>query len=434
MEKENQKARIFNEDKPPREPFGRDRARIIHSASFRRLQGKTQVLGLGESDFYRTRLTHSLEVAQIASGILEKLSSSYSTEEEIAEALPSHYLIEAICLAHDIGHPPFGHGGEVALNAMMAEHGGFEGNAQTLRICAKLGEYTEKNGLNLTRRTLLGVLKYPVLYSDAVNKGIYPTNIHSITDGTKNIDKFKPPKCIFDCDQEVFNWVCHPFATDKDLFSSKNDGGVKHHKPIYKSLDTSIMELADDIAYGVHDLEDAAALRLVSEKDWRDFGVKEKFKGLPLEDKIEEMGRQIFSSDGKERKYAIGNLVHNFISKVAIARQGLFSEKLLDLNSYLPKEEKKQLKILKEFVDQKVIKTAEVQTLEFKGQQMIVRLFEAIANNPERLLPEKYREKYEKDKSLRVICDYLAGTTDDYATRLYHKIFTPSSGSIFDRL
>ena len=126
-----------------RDDYGRDRARIIHSAFFRRLQGKTQVLGLGESDFYRTRLTHSLEVAQIAGGIAEYFKEKYRKCYEYSELIPEQNLIEAIGLAHDIGHPPFGHGGEVALNYLMRDCGGFEGNAQTLRICTQLGEYSE---------------------------------------------------------------------------------------------------------------------------------------------------------------------------------------------------------------------------------------------------------------------------------------------------
>lgn len=122
-----------------RDQYARDRARVIHSAFFRRLQGKTQVLGLGESDFYRTRLTHSLEVAQLGSGLVEFLIEKYKDDSGIIESLPEKDLIEAIGLAHDIGHPPFGHGGEVALNFSMKDNGGFEGNAQTLRICTTLG-------------------------------------------------------------------------------------------------------------------------------------------------------------------------------------------------------------------------------------------------------------------------------------------------------
>jgi len=125
-----------------RSPFQRDRARILHSAAFRRLQSKTQVMSSSQSDFYRTRLTHSLEAAQIGSGITAQLRSKYP---DLCQKLFPHddTLIEAICLAHDIGHPPFGHGGEVALNFMMRDHGGFEGNGQTFRIVARLEPFSE---------------------------------------------------------------------------------------------------------------------------------------------------------------------------------------------------------------------------------------------------------------------------------------------------
>ena len=151
-----------------RSQFDRDEARLIHSAAFRRLQSKTQVLGLGESDFYRTRLTHSMEVAQIGRGIVQYLSKKKKFKEH-KDHLPDISLITAICLAHDIGHPPFGHGGEVALNYCMRDYGGFEGNGQTLRILGKLDKYTADHGLNPTRRMLLGVLKYPASYNDLVN-------------------------------------------------------------------------------------------------------------------------------------------------------------------------------------------------------------------------------------------------------------------------
>lgn len=151
------KSPLENKEQQDRDDYSRDRARIIHSASFRRLQGKTQVLGLGESDFYRTRLTHSIEVAQIASGVADFLRDKYKNDEDINKYIPTQNLIEAIALAHDIGHPPFGHGGEYALNYLMRDDGGFEGNAQNIRICTKLGEYSDDNGLNLTRRHCLGL-------------------------------------------------------------------------------------------------------------------------------------------------------------------------------------------------------------------------------------------------------------------------------------
>ncbi|MFT5896920.1 MAG: dGTPase, partial [bacterium] len=160
----NNPARGFNSTGEDSQ-FQRDRARIIHSASFRSLQSKTQVLGLGESDFYRTRLTHSLEVAQVGSGICEWLRDQKINAPH-TNLIPSFSLIEAVCLAHDIGHSPFGHGGEVAMNTMMRDHGGFEANGQTLRILARLGEYSPSCGLDLTRRTMLGTIKYPAMYSE----------------------------------------------------------------------------------------------------------------------------------------------------------------------------------------------------------------------------------------------------------------------------
>ena len=142
-----------------RTPFDVDYARIVHSGSFRRLQGKTQVLNLGDSDFYRTRLTHSLEVAQIANSITRQLSAI--TQYPVQSHLPSTSLIQAIGFAHDLGHPPFGHGGEVALNYCMREHGGFEGNGHTLRILSRLESFSELHGVDATRRTLLVCVEIP---------------------------------------------------------------------------------------------------------------------------------------------------------------------------------------------------------------------------------------------------------------------------------
>lgn len=420
---------------PWRDPYARDRARIIHSYSFRRLQGKTQVLGLGESDFYRTRLTHSIEVAQIASGIVEYLEYKYKNDQSTPKHIyPSINLIEAISLAHDIGHPPFGHGGEVALNYMMRQHGGFEGNAQTLRIATKLGESSKSNGLNLTRRTLLGLIKYPYSYTKMVGE-----NNHEENKAPMNISSFKPPKCIYDCDEIAFNFVCEPFEQkDKLKFTTpKIIEQGKHKKPNHKSFDTSIMELADDIAYGIHDLEDAIALKLVTKKQW-DQLVCEKLtdpsSNYPLSKEIIELSEDLFSDNNFSRKKSIGKLVGSFIGSTEIIKQNIFTHDLLDYKTDI--STKNTLELIKEFVRTTVIKTPEVQTLEYKGQQMLMKLFEALESNPETLLHKKYYNLYkESGESLqRQICDYLAGTTDDYATKLYHKIFTPSTGSIFDRI
>jgi dGTPase len=416
-----------------RDDYARDRARIIHSASFRRLQGKTQVLGLGESDFYRTRLTHSLEVAQIAGGIAEHLYEKYQ-HDECAQFIPSQNLIEAIGLAHDIGHSPFGHGGEVALNYAMRDHGGFEGNAQTLRICTQLGEYSDCDGLNLTRRTLLGLIKYPATYSQVVNVNVYDSNKAPL-----NIDSFFPPKCsVFDCDQTYFHWILEPFSTeDVQRFLTTNPSPNKHNKTQFKSFDTSIMELADDIAYGIHDLEDGIALNLITEKDWLNL-VTVSFPDYERNGIKTNITEDLFSGKNRIRKKAISYLVNYFVSQIEINARNYFASSLLDLQAVMSKTLMQELDVFKRIVALKVIETPEVQTLVYKGQQMILRLFEALANNPQRLLEQKHYAKYlqqsdESDK-LRVICDYIAGDTDEYATRLYHKIFTPSNGSVFDRL
>lgn len=420
---------------PWRDPYSRDRARIIHSAFFRRLQGKTQVLGLGESDFYRTRLTHSIEVAQIASGITEFIKYKYPNDVP-NDIYPSTALIESISLIHDIGHPPFGHGGEVALNYMMHKKGGFEGNAQTLRIATKLGESAHENGLNLTRRTLLGLIKYPYFYSRMASSEKYDSSKAPL-----NITSFKPPKCIFDCDQIAFGFVCEPFSK-KDLteFTTPKppQEESEHSRPNHKSFDTTIMELADDIAYGVHDLEDAIALKLVTQKQW-DSKVLSKISdaagNYSLRSNIDKISNNLFSDDGRNRKNAIGELVNFFIENVKIKKKYVFSHDLLDYNAYMEDDARRTLDVLQEFIVQQVIKTPEVQTLEYKGQQMIIRIFEALLANPKTLLHKKYYARYEESGNLeRHICDYIAGTTDDYATRLYHKIFTPSTGSIFDKL
>ena len=414
---------------PTRNEYSRDRARVIHSASFRRLQGKTQVLGLGDSDFYRTRLTHSIEVSQIAGGLIEKFQSESKTHDEY---IPSTQLIEAISLAHDIGHPPFGHGGEIALNYCMRENGGFEGNAQTFRICTRLGEFSQINGLNLTRRTLLGILKYPATYSKCVNFNSYDNNNAPI-----NISSFIPPKCIYDCDAEILEFAFLPFSELKDIFSEVKNLEKKHSRTFRKSLDTSIMELADDIAYGVHDLEDAVALGFVDKDSWYECFMKNT---VVLEDSIywENISENLFSRDGVRRKLAISKMVSRFIKACVIEEANDAEEPILRMNANIKNNKKEELDFLKKYIYENVINSTEVQMLEYRGQQMLIKIFEAIKGNPDRLLPEKHRRIYasidETDLKMRVISDYISGTTDDYATKLYHRLFTPASGSVFEKL
>ena len=428
--------------------FQRDRARIIHSASFRALQSKTQVLGLGESDFYRTRLTHSLEVAQIGSGICEWLRNSPTAKikPEIDEWIPSLSLIEAACLAHDIGHSPFGHGGEVALNFMMKDHGGFEANGQTLRILSKLGEYSPASGLDLTRRTQLGTIKYPVFYSDVVSYSENPGR----PDGNQaprtthpNIDHWSPPKCIYDSDRGTLDWILQPFNdNDKERFLSIKHTENGHRRSQFKSFDTSIMELADDIAYGVHDLEDALALGLVNFDNWS-AQVSELLATLPnnpIADEIDFYNRELFSNENRGRKHAISKLVGYLIRSIRIEEITDFEHPLLRYQASMESVAYQVLKCLKQFVMNEVIMRPELQALQFKGQQVIISLFEIFSDNPKRLLPAKvYLEYSEGDEVVdgennrRAISDFICSMTDVSAGKLYHKLLTPTSGSIFDR-
>lgn len=433
--------------------YQRDRARIIHSASFRSLQSKTQVLGLGESDFYRTRLTHSLEVAQIGSGLCEWLRERSTLPAEMLGLVPSFSLIEAICLAHDIGHSPFGHGGEVAMNAMMREHGGFEANGQTLRILSRLGEYSADCGLDLTRRTMLGTIKYPAPHSAVAR---YPEAVPAerrAADGALdpdghaplNIDRWAPPKCIYDSESDVLEWLLEPFGeADRTRFLAIDMAGASGTEPSstdgrhlgtrHKAFDTSIMELADDIAYGVHDLEDALALGLVERDAWQGT-VSDTIRGLPdnpVRALMDTYDAELFDGSAKSRKHAVSRLVGYLIRSVVAERQGLFEHPLLDLQATMEPVAYRILLLVKDFVMDHVIQRPELQMLQYKGQRVIVRLFGIFLANPHRLLPRAVFAAYEREGP-RAIADYLSAMTDVSAGKLYHKLLSPTSGSIFDR-
>ncbi|MFE8117596.1 anti-phage deoxyguanosine triphosphatase [Brenneria goodwinii] len=429
----------------------RDLSRLIHSSPFRRLQSKTQVLGLGESDFYRTRLTHSMEVAQIGSGLLSQLEIKYKNNDA-RDLLPDHDLIQAICLAHDIGHPPFGHGGEVALNYCMKSFDGFEGNGQTLRILSRLDKYTAEHGLDPTRRLLLGVLKYPVSYSLLVNKNRYDPIPASSPDWLFKSSNYKPPKCYLDSEADVVRFALQPFSSeDQALFTSietitaPDDKQPSHNKAIYKALDTTIMDLADEISYSLHDLEDAISLGMISRNMWMEHfeGKEDLFSNChcsTFNGTSNSVANSLFGESYK-RKECIGMLVHLMITSVTLVDSNPdFKSGMLGKKAVLPQQVEALREKIFSLVKAKVILHENVQLLEFKGQRLVVELFSVLASDPERFLPTstlkiyKHQAQSGTKAGMRVICDYVSGMTDDYATRLYEKIFVPRKGSIFDRL
>ncbi|MGL4979543.1 MAG: anti-phage deoxyguanosine triphosphatase [Plesiomonas sp.] len=419
-----------------RSAFQRDRARILHSAAFRRLQAKTQVLGAGMNDFYRTRLTHSLEVAQIGTGIVAQLKRKYPEQKTV---LPSDSLMESLCLAHDIGHPPFGHGGEVALNYMMRDHGGFEGNAQTFRIVTQLEPYTEQYGMNLARRTLLGLLKYPALLSETQATERPPAVAHF---RHLQANQWKPAKGIYDKDRALFEWVLDPLTpTDRTLINTmraERTVPTQQLKTRYKSLDCSIMELADDIAYGIHDLEDAIVMGRVTREHWQ--WVEQALR--PINDpwfsqNISGLTDKLFSTQHHLRKDAIGAMVNALITGISLQYDAQFTEPLLAWNATLPESLQKVIAVLVRFVNEFVVRRTEVQMLEYRGQQLIMTLFDALSADPERLLPNNTRQHWQQSRAeghsgLRVITDYISGMTDGFAQRIYNQLFIPGDSVLFE--
>jgi dGTPase len=359
-------------------------------------------------------------------------------------------MVQAIGFTHDLGHPPFGHGGEVALNYCMRDAGGFEGNGQTLRILGRLEKFSETYGANLTRRTMLGVLKYPVPFSRVQNPDRKPVLAHG-TSAVKILDRdtSKPPKAYMDCDQDIVDWILRDLsAADRDLFTAVSGEKGKHAKSAHKSFDCSIMDLADDISFGVHDLEDAIAMGMISQEAFVAHVPAETCASLierisslldagGSEDHYSDLVEGLFGGE-RARKQAIGLLVNHFITEAEISDIEEFDEPLLRYRASLPKAPRAFLDALINAVRAEVIYSASVQQLEFKGQAMVVAVFEAFACDPLKLLPESTRARYRQAASetarLRVICDHIAGMTDSFLLKTYERLFSPRMGSVFDRL
>jgi dGTPase len=422
-----------------RSAFGIDYARVVHSEAFRRLSGVVQILGMNDSAFQRNRLTHTIEVGQVAMGIVENLRATASSD--VQDILPSERLMDTISAIHDIGHPPFGHGGEEALCKAMRGHGGFEGNGQTLRLMTKLVEGSStRRGANLTRATLLGALKYPVPYSMVAKPEVMQDKISPINGKSMIVHAWhEPPKCYLDTERDVVEgWLFEPFSlADREQIVETRA----------KAFLCTIMDCADDLSYAVHDLEDGVVLGMVSKEDfvsgpdridpalWDEYLATSSDFGTLDGGRFGPFVERLFDTATKSE---IGKIIHYLISNTIVQRRDTFENVMYRHKVALRPQAEALLNALKRFVMRRVILAPAVQQLRLKGQQMILDVFAYFEHDPKHLLPRHIWCLFEKaqDESarMRVICDYIAGMTDAGLERNWRRMFDPTHGSVFDRL
>ncbi|WP_243546126.1 deoxyguanosinetriphosphate triphosphohydrolase family protein [Pseudodesulfovibrio tunisiensis] len=397
-----------------RTAFEQDRDRIIYSPAFRRLQSKTQVFLSGEFDFYRTRLTHSIEVSQIGRSIcnhLNRTSDLLGPDFRIDES-----LVESLCLAHDIGHPSFGHAGERVLNDLMVgKAGGFEGNAQNLRILVDLfyRQGSEWSGMKPTRAFLDGMLKYKTLYSASREK-----RNHFIYDFQNEILKFVSPET--------------PFA---DMLKSEDALNS------FKSLECRIMDWADDIAYSVHDVDDGIRAGFINVKHVRNWIAANDFS-VEHQRFLEELALAIQKDDfGPYLARLIGKFIH---ATTLVKRKNHLSGRTNRYAFDIRKsgEAEGVCSLLKKLAIDLVFRTPQVHQLEYKGGEILRRLFTVLdeqtaitGKDSLALLPPQYYEAMrgqDTHQRRRILCDYLSGMTDGFVVRTYKRLFDPDFGSIID--
>jgi dGTPase len=389
--------------------FHQDRDRIMFTPAFRRLQAKTQVFQAGEYDFYRTRLTHSMEVAGIARSIAAWLRAK-NPEVQIDPD-----LLEAICLAHDIGHPPFGHSGERVLQKLMEKHGGFEGNAQTLRILTRTiyNRDAGRAGMSASRALLDGVLKYKRLYRDRAGD-----HHHFIYDEEENVLKF-----------------C--FATH-DLAGALGGGAVND----FKSLECQVMDLADDIAYSCFDVVDGAKARFLTPERIAHWAAApgRDLDGPPRQ-YLDALLQMIREGDLQRKMSAV---VGELIQASSLAPAENFMTARTRRYAYelqIGPEAHARIKLQKALSRDLVFGSSALHQIEYKGGHVLRELGRALFCNylaptgkPNRLVPDHVHhavcESDDKSCKARLLCDHLSGMTDAYALRSYKRLFDPDYGSI----
>lgn len=417
-----------------RSPFEVDRDRIVYSHAFRRLQSKTQVFQSGEFDFYRTRLTHSIEVSQIARSIVNLLNLE-SPLLGLDFRIDSD-LVEAVGLAHDLGHPPFGHLGERRLNELMAEHGGFEGNAQNLRILTRLfygsshsGASANIRSMNPTRALVDGLLKYKMPFSWAYRPGAgtqppsYPAN-----------------HFIYDSD---IGTVSDVIGHDLDSLRPAAGGGDTQRVNRMRSIECQIMDWADDTAYSINDILDGIQAGYIHRASIERWGGKTSLG--EAESKMLSVLQDVIANTGYE--YFLNRKIGDFIHAVKLVP----AEPPFDTpsNRYRFKLEidpecEAESKLYKSIANDLIFQSPQIQRIEFKGAHILTQLFEALVEHygPDRgnrtlnILPEAQashiRSADTPAEVYRTICDTLSLMTDSQAIRLYKQLYSPGFGSIID--
>jgi dGTPase len=380
-----------------------------------------------------------METAQIGSGVrkvlmAEALESDPDTDPDL---FGERDLTEALGLAHDLGHPPFGHEGEAALNYCVlrasGRRQGFEANGQTLRLLARLESHTPGYGLDLTRRTLLGILKYPVPYRDLQPKAFPPFQPSPLY-----LRPWRPPKCYHDEEDEVVSWLLEPFSEEDRAYLQVFEApvGLTVGQPLHRTLDSALLEIADDIAYGTHDLEDGVALGLIRPEMLRegDPSCEALFRtSWGRRAGLASFGTAVF--DPLQRKTAVGALVNAFVTSVRRITREPSLHPMVGTDIVLDPDAQVLLERLKAVVQRHMIDIPQVRTIRFRAQQMLLRLFEAYLSDPIHLLPREFAERVERGEAdFRVVADYVSGMTDAYATRAYARLYLPTADPSFERM
>ena len=414
---EHDRARWVDEPpkRPGRTPFERDRARVVHSAALRRLAAKTQVVGPQTDDFVRNRLTHTLEVAQVARDLGRALGCDTD-------------IVETAALAHDLGHPPFGHNGERALDELSAACGGFEGNAQTLRILTRLeaksvDESGRSAGLNLTRATLDAATKYPWPRADSGEPG----GMHA--DGTpRAVRKFG----VYDDDLEVFAWMRE---------------GVQGKR---RCLEAQVMDLADDVAYSVHDLEDGVVAGRIQLWDLQDRSerravwdtVRDWYLPKAADQELDEALRRLWSMlRWPERRYdgsraalaALKNLtstlIGSFFTSVLAATREVYGTRPLTryaADLVVPHETGLAVGVLKGIAAHYVMRADDRVALLDRQRTVVAELLEALWSRGPAELQPAFRADFDAAGDdaarLRVVVDQVASLTDASATAWHARL------------